>query len=323
MNSLHRALEVLEGGMLSLVEDGGRQHVAHLGLTQGGVMDRHAWAWGNRLLGNHWGEAAIEITIGGFKGRFSQATQIALTGADLNTRLNGQPVATWETLTIKAGDLLETGYAAQGLRGYLCVRGGWKTPVGLGNSRSAIVREQLGGQDGLGSPLKAGDQLSYACTRDTDQGRPCSVPLTFRPAYQAPLILDFCDNPASPLPAQLIETLLAQRWTLSSRSNRMAALLDGQPLQVERYPLVSSGVAAGTLQLPPSGQPIILLNERQSIGGYPQPGFVTLRSLDRLAQGRPGEVIQFRRISLAEAQQQEGEFLSFFQHSDQAPIRSI
>ena len=70
MNSLHRALEVLEGGMLSLVEDGGRQHVAHLGLTQGGVMDRHAWAWGNRLLGNHWGEAAIEITIGGFKGRW-------------------------------------------------------------------------------------------------------------------------------------------------------------------------------------------------------------------------------------------------------------
>lgn len=305
-------LDITATGVLSLIEDAGRQQCAHLGLTAGGVMDRHAWAWGNRLLGNRWGAAAVEITIGGLKGRFTQATQIALTGADLNARLNGQAIAPWQTQSVEPGDLLETAYAISGMRAYLCVRGGWKTPKGLGKSRSCIVREQLGGLDGQGSALKIGDHLTYQPTQTAHRCALTAVPAEFIPDYSPPVQLDFYLNPHSQVSADITQALLASNWTLSSDSNRMAALLEGPKLETAARALVSEGVAAGTVQLPPSGQPVILLNERQSMGGYPKPGFVTLRSLDHLAQARPGQALQLRSISLEQAQQQEAAFQRFF-----------
>ncbi|WP_160173739.1 biotin-dependent carboxyltransferase family protein [Nitrincola sp. A-D6] len=282
------------------------------GLTTGGVMDRHAWAWGNRLVGNRWGAAAVEITIGGLKGRFNQATQIALTGADMKARLNGQAIAPWQTQCVEPGDLLETGYAGSGMRAYLCIRGGWKTPKGLGESRSCVLREQLGGLDGQGSALKIGDRLAYQPTRTEHRCALTALPSQYIPDYSPPVKLDFYPNPHSQVNTDIIQTLLKSEWTLSSDSNRMAALLEGPELKTAARALISEGVTAGTVQLPPSGQPIILLNERQSIGGYPKPGFVTLRSLDHLAQTRPGQTLELRSISLEEAQQQEAAFLRFF-----------
>ncbi|WP_417583109.1 biotin-dependent carboxyltransferase family protein [Nitrincola sp.] len=305
-------LEITATGVLSLIEDAGRQQCAHIGLTTGGVMDRHAWAWGNRLVGNRWGAAAVEITIGGLKGRFTQATQIALTGSDLKARLNGQAIAPWQTQSVKPGDLLETGYAVSGMRAYLCIRGGWKTPKGLGESRSCILREQLGGLDGQGSALKIGDRLAYQPTQAEHRCALTAVPNQFIPDYSPPVPLDFYSNPHSQVSADITQSLLNSNWALSSNSNRMAALLEGPKLETAACALISEGVAAGTVQLPPSGQPIILLNERQSIGGYPKPGFVTLRSLDQLAQVRPGQTVQLRAISLEQAQQQEAAFLRFF-----------
>ncbi|QEW05321.1 biotin-dependent carboxyltransferase [Nitrincola iocasae] len=305
-------LDITATGVLSLIEDAGRQRCAHLGLTVGGVMDRHAWAWGNRLVGNRWGAAAVEITIGGLKGRFMQATQIALTGADLKARLNGQAIAPWQTQAVEAGDVLETGYATSGMRAYLCIRGGWKTPKGLGESRSCVLREQLGGLDGLGSALKSGDHLAYQPTQAEHRCALTSLPSQFIPDYSSPAQLDFYPNPHSQVSEDITEALLTSNWTLSSNSNRMAALLEGPKLETTARALISEGVAAGTVQLPPSGQPIILLNERQSIGGYPKPGFVTLRSLDHLAQVRPGQTVQLRSINLEQAQQQEAAFLRFF-----------
>lgn len=309
----HLYFEITATGLLSLIEDAGRQHCAHLGLTTGGVMDRHAWAWGNRLLGNRWGAAAVEITIGGLKGRFTQATQIALTGADLKARLNGQPIRPWQTRLVQPGDLLETGYATSGMRAYLCIRGGWKTPKGLGESRSCILREQLGGLDGQGSALKTGDRLAYQEASQAEDWRALTaVPAQFIPDYNRPVQLDFCPDPLSPVSTGITQALLESDWTLSSDSNRMAALLEGPKLETAARTLLSEGVAAGTLQLPPSGQPIILLNERQSIGGYPKPGFVTLRSLDHLAQCRPGQTVRLQPISLEQAQLQEIAFQRFF-----------
>ena len=304
--------EVTATGLLSLIEDAGRQHCAHLGLTTGGVMDRHAWAWGNRLLGNRWGAAAVEITIGGMKGYFTQATRIVLTGADLKARLNGQPIRPWQTQSIQPGDLLETGYATSGMRAYLCIRGGWKTPRGLGQSRSSVLREQLGGLDGQGSALQVGDQLAYQPIPTGDQEVIAAIPSHFIPDYSQPIHLDVYLNPESPVSTDIVQALLSSTWTLSSDSNRMAALLDGPRLETPAQTLLSEGVAAGTLQLPPSGQPIILLNERQTIGGYPKPGFVTLRSLDHLAQCRPGQAIRLQAVSLEKAQQQEIAFQHFF-----------
>lgn len=309
---------LLKGGILSSVQDAGRQGTSHLGLARSGAMDRHAWAWNNRLLENPWGAATLEIYIGGLEGVFSQETSVVITGAELPIWLNDQPQASWTVFRCRAGDRLRLGYAHAGQIAYLGVKGGWQLPREIGESRSSVLREGLGGPGNQGQPLAAGEQLSYRIDASPLWHR--TLATKFRPQYHTP-VLDLAFLPAQYLSdweVQQLKHLFATGWRVSSASNRMACLLEPASPETNRSNAepaptrLSEGLALGSLQLPPSGQPMILMNEHQTIGGYPMLGWVCRRSLDRLAQCRPGQALALVLADRAEQLKAEIEFQAFF-----------
>ncbi|MBE0505195.1 MAG: biotin-dependent carboxyltransferase [Marinospirillum sp.] len=310
-------VRVLKGGVLTLVEDAGRWGVSHLGLTQGGVMDRHAWAWGNRLLDNPWGTAALEITLGGLQLEFLQSTWCALTGADMQAQVDGLPQGNWQSFYVQAGSRLELGFARTGMRAYLAVAGGWQTPVGLGGSRSSVQREMLGGQDGLGSALQAGDLLPLqGIAAHTLHRR--AVPDDWLPDYSLPLTLGVIEGyQAEQLGAAFRKAFYQTDWRLTAASSRMASLFEPDDelpelLRQATSPLVSEALVAGSIQLLPSGLPVVVMAERQTLGGYPKIGAVCPMDLDQLAQQVPGSCICFKPVDPMDAGRREKAFLQFF-----------
>jgi len=299
-------------GFLSLIQDAGRRGVMHLGLATGGAMDRHAWAWANYLLGNYFGAAALEITFGQVEFVSQLNASIAITGAQVTVTVNGAAQPLWATLSLKAGDRVALGAPRAGLRSYLAVAGGFSVAAGLGNSCATLHREKTGGLNRDGQPLNAGDLLPCAAQ---SQNPPLQrqVPVDWIPDYREALILDvIMGSQIERFPSRSLECFFTQPYTLSPQSDRMGARLNGPALEVFGERLISEGISLGAVQVPANGLPIILLNDRQTIGGYPKLGAVTPRSLDALAQRQPGSQLQFRPVALYEAQRREKAFLNFF-----------
>lgn len=300
-------------GFLSLLQDAGRSGVMHLGLATGGAMDRHAWAWANYLLGNRFGAAALEITFGRLEFVSQVNTSIAVTGAAVTLTVNGATQPLWANLVLKVGDRISMSAPGAGLRNYLAVVDGFQVTPGLGNSCATLHREKTGGLQGDGQPLKAGDLLP--CQAQHHHCGPVRrrVPTGWIPDYREPLTLDvILGAQLDRFPAASLECFFNQPYALSAQSDRMGARLEGPVLDVYGERLVSEGVSLGAVQVPANGLPIILLNDRQTIGGYPKLGAVAPRSLDALAQRQPGTTLRFRALALHEAQRREQSFLAFF-----------
>lgn len=303
------AMEVLHGGMLALLQDAGRRSVMESGLATGGAADGHAYAWVNRLLANSADASVIEVTLGGLQVRFAAATTIALTGADCQPRLNDDVIPMWQTVVVPAGAELHLGHVRKGLRSYLAVAGGFHVERSLGGSCSTVLREEMGGLDNTGRRLEAGDCLHYEPMVRPHQ----AVSSRFIPDYQQPLTLRVV------LGAQVdsfsnasLNTFFSSSYMLSPKSDRMGIRLEGASIASLRTGLISEGIALGAIQVPADGQPIILMQDRQTIGGYPKLGSVLPLDLYALAQRQPGAELKFSPISLFEAQQTMVTFLKFF-----------
>ncbi|MEX2476563.1 biotin-dependent carboxyltransferase family protein [Marinobacter sp.] len=298
-------------GFLSLLQDGGRRGVMHMGLAGGGAMDRHAWAWANRLLGNPYGSPSLEITFGSIEFTSELDTWIALTGASAPCAINGEPQPLWSTLHVKTGDTVSIGAPKTGIRSYLAVLGGFQIKAGLGGSSANFVREGIGGVTGDGRPLKERDRLPCMTGQRAIPSR--KVPEHWQPDYKRELTLSVI--PCAQIerfPAPALHTFFTDDYTLSPQTDRMGARLKGPALEIHGSSLISEGTSLGAIQVPADGQPIILLNDRQTIGGYPKLGAVTPRSLDALAQRPPGTRLRFKATTLHEAQLEERRFLCFF-----------
>lgn len=301
---------VSRAGPLALLQDAGRFGVRHLGVTQGGPADLHAWAWANRLTGNPWGAAALEITFGGLELVAEQNLTIALAGANLAVRHNQQSALMWRTLAIRVGDTLTFGSPVNGLRAYLAVAGGFCGDAVMG-SAACVVREQLGGFDGQGTSLREGDLLTVnrAETAPTDQVAP---ELELRD-YRQTAALDLL--PGAQIAAfsgrSLFDAFNAE-WQVDQRADRMGVRLTGPKLQCVIGSLVSEGISLGAVQVPPDGQPIALLNDRQTIGGYPRLGNLTPLAASRLAQCMPGQTVRLRAAGIDSALRQHRQFLKAF-----------
>ncbi|MBZ0334746.1 putative protein YbgK [Marinobacter sp. JH2] len=302
---------VTKPGFFTLLQDAGRRGVTHMGLTSGGAMDRHAWAWANHLLGNRYGAAALEITFGGAEFTIGLNTQIVVTGAEVQLTVNGAPKPLWTTLQLNSGDVVAMSAPRAGVRAYLAVRGGFLVDSELGGSCATVVREGTGGLQGKGQPLKEGDFLP--CIPASPLAVHRKIPHQWIPDYRAALTLDVlpCAQ-VERFPKRTLTTFFSNAYTLSPQSDRMGARLTGPTLEVSVRQLTSEGTSLGAIQVPADGQPIILLQDRQTIGGYPKLGAVTPRSLDALAQRPPGSSLRFGEISLEGAQQKERQFLAFF-----------
>lgn len=291
----HTLLRVVQAGPLALVVDGGRFGVRHLGVTQGGAADWVSFHWANWLLGNALDAAALEIVLGGgLTLEVEQDATLALAGADLDARLDDRPLAPGMAFAVVAGQRLSFHQPRDGLRAYLAVPGGLATPVVLG-SRSATPREQLGGQRGDGSALGSGDRLEW----NPRQVRGRRLP--FDPAQGITLR----GNRLALVPgAQIghfsgtsLYRAFNATWRIDTRADRMGVRLLGPELRCRLGSMVSEGIPMGAVQVPPDGQPIVLLNDRQTIGGYPRLGALTPLAAARLAQCLPGKEVGLMAIS--------------------------
>ncbi|MGS2723106.1 5-oxoprolinase subunit C family protein [Porticoccus sp. GXU_MW_L64] len=295
-----------------MVQDAGRLGSQHLGVGVGGPMDAHAFAWGNRLLGNAPDAAQIELCFGNFHARFEAATWIALSGADLDWRLDGKPLVPWASYRVQPGSELRAGMASAGVRGYLAVADGWQLPLVFG-SCATVIGDRLGGLT-EGRPLQAGDRL--ACNNSDSRSAAFGghrVPQKFIPDFGAAITLRVVPgNQFEQFSTPCRQQFFAQEYQLSNRCDRMGCRMDGEPMADVPASMVSEAVPLGAIQVPSDGLPIVLLNDRQTIGGYPKLGSVYQVDLPRLAQCRPGDKVNFVEGSLQQAQAGLREFKRFF-----------
>lgn len=301
------SVRVLKPGLLSSLQDAGRRGYAAIGVGRAGAMDAPAWQLANALVGNHGDEAVIECTLIGPTLRFEHAAWIALTGAPIAAQIDDQHLPAWTACHLPAGSVLRLGGMALGCRSYLAVRGGFDVAPVLG-SRSSDLHARLGHEKGR--PLLAGDVLPIAATGPLlampapNQVSPLPWGLDPQPWF------DFGQQPIALLHgshwAQLDEAsqqrVLGSSFVISKDSNRTASRLDGQTLQLRKpLELISEAALPGTMQLPSSGQPIVLMAEAPVTGGYPRVGQIAAVDLPRLAQRRPGDTVCFRHSTLEQA----------------------
>ncbi|USD68217.1 biotin-dependent carboxyltransferase family protein [Vibrio sp. SCSIO 43136] len=286
------AIEVLKPGQLSLLHDFGRFGLSQLGITQGGPVDDYAYSWANYLLGNSTNSTALEITLGQAAFKILSHCNLAICGGDLQAKLDGQPICNWSRFSAKKGQTLTFGLPRNGLRAYLAVEGGFDAPTHYG-SNSTVPKDLLGGLHQDGQSLKASDIIGFS-QRQTANVRSKKVTFRFTPDYNLPLRLRVIESYQHSHFSEDFKTqFFSQEFIVDQSSNRMGYRLKGVDLNPPNESLISEGIALGSIQLPPDGNPIILLNDRQTIGGYPKLGCVARIDLPRLAQAKPGQAVHF------------------------------
>ncbi|TRW49540.1 biotin-dependent carboxyltransferase [Aliidiomarina halalkaliphila] len=301
---------VLKGGILTLVQDTGRLGFQHLGVTRGGPLDARSAYWANRLLDNEPNAAVLEITAGGLEMEAQTQTMVAIAGGDLNLTINGEPQVPWRSFWVRQGDRLKFGTPRYGFRAYLAVSGGFLTEPVLG-SRATVVRDRLGGVHGNGRPVQEDDYLP--CKHLSEEGISRQIPQNYLPQLGKQITLHLLPGYQQQAFSKAAwKQVFQQEFTLSNDSNRMGARLTGEPIPVPDQEFLSEGVSYGAVQVPASGQPIIMLDDRQTLGGYPKLGNILPLDGFQLAQCAPGAKIRFKPIHLAEAQQQMRRYLRFF-----------
>ncbi|MHB1133392.1 MAG: 5-oxoprolinase subunit C family protein [Chloroflexota bacterium] len=294
------ALEMLDGGLLTTVQDLGRHGYEGYGVPVAGAMDPFALQSANALVANPLDEAALELTVIGPRLRATAGCLVGLAGADLGARLNGRPAAPWQAYSLAAGDELAFDGPASGCRAYLAVAGGFDVPVLLG-SRSTYLRGGFGGVEGRA--LRAGDLLGLRAP-GAARVAPRLAGAFRPPAYSAePTVRVVLGPQADRFTAAGIETFLSSVYELSGQSDRMGARLKGPAIAHTRGPdVVSDGITLGNVQVPGDGQPIVMLADRQTTGGYTKIATVIGADIHHLAQCLPGASrLRFLAVDLAEA----------------------
>lgn len=291
-------IEVLAPGALTTVQDLGRDGWRHLGVARAGALDADASALANVLAGNAGNAALLELTLHGPTLRLLQPTRIAICGAQVQAHFEDESGARTaipggRPIELPPG-ILYLGTIRDGLRAWVALAGGIEVPLALG-SRSTDLRGGFGGLQGRA--LRRGDMLALANPPALDCATPRVAKWWVDPVDHAPgAPVRFV--PSSHPAAQGLE---GTHWRISPQSNRQGLRLEGAALPVSGGDVVSAAVAPGTLQLPPDGQPIVLLADAQTVGGYPRLGYVISADLHQLAQLRPGDGLRLQSVDATEA----------------------
>jgi biotin-dependent carboxylase-like uncharacterized protein len=302
---------VRKPGMLASVQDLGRHGHRQLGICPGGALDVLSLTLANRLVGNSDGAAGLELTMGGCELQFEADTRIALTGDDFGASLDGAPLWPCWSVPVAAGQTLKLvganapGAKKAGLRSWLAVAGGIDVPPVLG-SRSTDLKAGFGGLEGRA--LRKGDRLALGASRlDAAQHarRPFGVrgPDGGAPEDDGAIALRVLPGPEfEQFTLAARDQLWGERWRITPQSNRMGSRLAGAELKRKRGgDMLSSGVIPGTVQVPPSGQPIILMGDAQTTGGYPRIGVVIRADLWKLAQAPLNGRLRLVQVDQAQA----------------------
>lgn len=293
---------VIKPGMLTSVQDRGRIGMAALGVGHSGPMDPTLFRLAQALAGNDAENAALEVTVTGPMLRFNASCRMALTGDFARPKIDGVAVGCWRPLTIEAGSELECGPLRSGVRGYLAICGGIAVEPVLG-SRATDLNAGLGVYEGRA--LQAGDVLPMVSTSQFSVSRNnwSLDPAPWFDIDPSQPIHCIAGRHRDALDAESINALERDEFKIDVDSNRVGIRLDGLTLRLrEPLELVSEPVNFGTIQLPPGGQPIALMAEHPTMGGYPRIAQIAAIDLGRFAQRRPGERVRFAWLSVEQAQ---------------------
>jgi antagonist of KipI len=296
------ALYVQAPGVACSVQDLGRPGHQRFGVPVSGAMDPFSLQAGNLLVGNARGAAAIEMAMQGLVLDFVSGTLLSVSGADLGARLDDEPIPLWKTVAARPGQRLRFTGPARGAWTYVCVAGGIDVPPVMG-SRSTCARAGFGGHEGR--MLQSGDELRAGTgARNTAlvrHVRPDAIP-----AYPDSIELRVVPGPQeSFFQDGALRTLLSSGYTVTRHMDRMGYRLSGPALaHAEAARPVSEATALGSIQVPPDGQPIVLMPDRQTVGGYPKIATIVSVDVPRLARLLPGSRVRFRAVSIEEAQQE-------------------
>jgi antagonist of KipI len=301
-------LTVEKPGMLTTVQDQGRQGFGPLGVSPSGAADPLSLELGNRMLGNPAGAAALELTLTGGAYAFPEGVTVALAGSDFGANVAGKPVLCWEPRALSPGAVLEIGATRGGARCYLCVEGGVRVPPVMGSASTHLL-SAMGGFHGRA--LRRGDVLDLGiASRSGSASHPS-------PEAIAALAGDAFEPPGSPKSVRVTDgpqaeafsprtwsTFLESAFTVTEETNRQGLRLGGSSIAARGGgEMISEGVALGAIQVTPAGQPIVLFVEQQTTGGYPKIANVVGADLFRLGQLRPRDQVRFVRVTLDEARE--------------------
>lgn len=292
------SIQILQAGPQSLFVDSGRIGYNRLGITASGPADPLAFNTANLLCGNLQGACAIEIILGGIELLFLQPLTFVITGAEAPLFIDAKPCERWRSHTVFKGQKLLIGQVKKGLRMYLAVSGGFKVETVFG-SVNTVLREGLGGLKQDGHRLKSGDLLF--CQNAIEHQALC-LPQKHIPTYPLSITLrviagfQFAD-----FKHLQVQRFLQHEFIVSTRMDRMGVRLQGVTIQPPVNGILSEGISLGAIQVPPDGQPIIMMCDHQTIGGYPKIG--SLFSLDcaRLSQAPPGTKVRFELLDIMTA----------------------
>lgn len=294
------AVKVISPGALTTVQDAGRFGFLQSGISVSGVMDSYSHRTANLLVDNPPEEAVLEVTLMGPILEFQCSTRIAVTGAVMQPKINDQPVPMWQTIPVKEGDHLSFAPIQGGCRAYIAFAGGLDVPVIMG-SKSTNLKAQLGGFEGRMLkredvvPLKApsGEAKLWAASEECVPKFPTQITLRVVLGPQEDLFTE-----------EGIASFLNTEYLVTPANDRMGYRLEGEEITHKAgADIVSDGIVMGAVQVPSSGQPIILMADRQTTGGYTKIATVATADLPLLAQAQAGTKIRFQQVSVEEAQQ--------------------
>jgi antagonist of KipI len=294
-----RSITVIDPGLFSTVQDAGRWGHQSSGVPVSGAMDWIAYRTANAVVGNEPGAAAVEATLAGPKLRFEQRTTFAITGADLGAALDGARVPHCAAVASPPGGILRFANRVFGARTYLAVDGGIEVPRVLG-SRSTHVLSRIGGCNGRA--LVPGDRLGLGGPRPSIGRRRPGPEGTAYARDHGARVRVMAGPQSEFFPADALDVLERTRFIVSPQSNRMGYRLQGGLIpRIADREMISDAAFVGAIQVPASGEPILLMADRQTTGGYPQLAVVITADVPRVAQLAPGDWIEFRVCSRSEA----------------------
>jgi len=305
-------IKVLQPGMLTTIQDLGRYGVQKFGVIVGGAMDPISLRIANILVGNSHDEGGLEVTLFGTTLLFESDELIAITGGNLRPTLDGEEVPMWRPLLVQKGSVLKFHAAVSGCRAYVSFSGGIQVPEVM-NSKSTYLRAGIGGFHGrklqkkdvfeCGVRSAVGEELFQQLQTESIYF-PWFVNYTsFVNLQKTKTIRIIRGSEYERFDEESIKNFLFMPYKITTQADRMGYRLEGEEIQLKApFELLSEGVTYGTIQVPSNGQPIILMADRQTTGGYPKIGQIISTDLPFLAQMQATDTIHFQEVTLEEAQ---------------------
>ncbi|GAB3293786.1 5-oxoprolinase subunit C family protein [Pseudidiomarina andamanensis] len=309
------ALRIDQPGLLTTLQDWGRFGHLSQGITRGGPIDERAFLWANKLLGNTATAAQLEVTLGGLSVTALKTSYWVVCGAPVTVTKSQQPIPTWEVFRVNAGERVRIDAPERGLRSYLAVAGGFTARPVFG-SIATVTRDGLGGLHGDGKPLQSGDEL-HAGSFESAQVVPFRRPqhdliprVSSTTELRIPMI-PMAQYAQFEQHAQ--QSLVQQNMQVTAKQDRMGIRLQAnQPIAWTQPQIISEPLPLGAIQIPPDGQPIVMLNDCQTLGGYPKIGVVSWSGRMALAQATAGTALRFEITTLEQAQAEVKQAYRFF-----------